>query len=256
MVLQLQPFSPRDVAQLAEPRLIMLIPFMTTSDQNPRDVAQLADPRQALDDSLGPLDVTQLAERRQARDGSAYTAIEFEQFYGGHWQTLWLEAQHRVVEGSVPQPASAVGLGQREAQPQVVEVIVPPPAAAREAVEVRLDSEMVVEIRQREATRGPPRSLHMMARNALNQINRNPNYESQNLDEVFDWVPYVAAHGQSSQIIGPGITHAMAHFDIETRDRNRGGAPRLDFFFYRIDDTVCLVHPGRRPRDDAQLIFH
>ena len=114
---------------------------------------------------------------------------------------------------------------------------------------------MVVGIRQQEAARGPPRSLHKMARDALNQINQNPTYESQNLDEVFDWVPYVAAHVHSDEIIGPGITHAMAHFVDGTRDRNRGGAPRLDFFFYRTDQTVCRVHPGRRPKDDAELIF-
>ena len=94
-----------------------------------------------------------------------------------------------------------------------------------------------------------------MARDALNRISQNPTYESQNLDEVFDWVPYVAAHVYSDEIIGPGITHAMAHFDHGTRDRNRGGAPRLDFYFYRTDQTVCRVHPGRRPKDDAELIF-
>ena len=94
-----------------------------------------------------------------------------------------------------------------------------------------------------------------MARDALNQINQNPNYDSRNLDEVFDWMAYVAAHVHADEIIGPGITRAMAHFVDGSRDCNRGGAPRLDFFFYRTDGTVCRVHPGRRPLDDAQLIF-
>ena len=128
-------------------------------------------------------------------------------------------------------------------------------AAAIEVAQARLDPATVVGIRQQEAARGRPRSLHRITRNALNQINQNPNYDSRNLDEVFDWVPYVAAHVHSDQIIGPGITHAMAHFVEGTRDCNRGGAPRLDFFFYRTDQTVCRVHPGRRPKDDAELIF-
>ena len=35
------------------------------------------------------------------------------------------------------------------------------------------------------------------------------------------------------------ITHAMACFLPQTRDHNRGGAPRLDFCFYRMDGSMC-----------------
>ena len=146
-----------------------------------------------------------------------------------------------VLEGSVPQPASVVWLG--------------PQCAKCSVAETRLHSSMVVRIRQQETEQRPPRSLHRMAREALNKIFQNPTYESQNLDEVFDWVPYVAAHKQSDEIIGQGITHAMAQFVDGTRDGNRGGAPRLYFFFYRTDGTVCRVHPGRRPKEDAHLMF-
>ena len=108
--------------------------------------------------SSHPRDVAQLAERRQALDGYAYTAIEFQQHYGGHWQTFWnaatphqvadpgyalREAQPRVVEGSVPQAASALWLGQQEAQPQVVEGSVPQPAAAIGAVEQEAQPQVV-----------------------------------------------------------------------------------------------------------------
>ena len=228
--------------------------------QPSREVAQLADSRQALHESPALLDVIESAEVRQALDGNAYTAIEFQQHYGESWQTFWdaaklLEAQPQVHEGSASQLASEVWLGQREAQPQVVEGSAPDSAAAIGVVQARLDPAMVVGIRQQEAARGPPRSLHKMARGALNQISQNPTYESQNLDEVFDWVPYVAAHVHADQIIGPGITHAIAHFVDGARDCNRGGAPRLDFFFYRTDQTVCRVHPGTRPKNDAKLIF-
>ena len=197
---------------------------MSTDPQPSRDVAQLADIHQAVNGPFEPPGVTEPAERRVARDGNAYTAIEFEQHYGVRWQTFWDAA--RTQE-----------------------------AAAIEVAQARLDSATVVEVRQWEAARGRPRSLHNIARNALNQINQNPNYDSRNLDEVFDWMAYVAAHVRADEIIGPGITHAMAHFVDGSRDCNRGGAPRLDFFFYRIDGTVCRVHPGKRARDDAQLII-
>ena len=67
---------------------------------------------------------------------------------------------------------------------------------------------------------------------------------------------YVAAHRRSAEIIGPGITRAIGtwrNFGTNTRYRLR--APRLDFHFYRVDGTVCRVHPGARAKEDAQLVF-
>ena len=119
----------------------------------------------------------------------------------------------------------------------------------------RLDPTHVIAIRQAEAARGKPRSLHNIARDALNIISKRENYGSINLDGCFPWRQYVAAHAQSSDIIGPGITHAEAVFVQGTRDTNRGGMPRLDFFFYRSDGTCCRIHPGSKPKADAQLIF-
>ena len=113
--------------------------------------------------------------------------------------------------------------------------------------------EDVIAIQQAEAARGPPRSLHRLARDALNENNNRPDRSTVNLDDCFPWVQYVAAHAQSAKIIGPGITHAQAVFFPGTNDRNRGGAPRLDFCFYHTDGTGIRVHPGRRPKDDAQL---
>ena len=123
------------------------------------------------------------------------------------------------------------------------------------SADARLRPEQVIAIQQEEAARGPPRSLHTLARDALNAISNRPTRDTVNLDECFPWVQYVAAHRQSAEIIGPGITHAHAVFLPNTNDANRGGAPRLDFCFYRTDNIRCRVHPGRRPRDDAQLVF-
>ena len=101
---------------------------------------------------------------------------------------------------------------------------------------------------------GPPRSLHSLARSALQTICNLPTTEPQDLDDYFPWVQYVAAHEKNTDIIGCGLTHARAEFLPSWHDANRGGAPRCDFFFYRTDGTACRVHPGRRPKDDARIL--
>ena len=125
-----------------------------------------------------------------------------------------------------------------------------PPAPAQ------LRPEDVIAIQNAEAAEfRPPRSLHDLARDALNSISFSPTREPVVLDGVFPWVRYVAAHRQSAEIIGPGITQAIAKWTSGTNDGNRGGAPRLDFHFTREDGTVCRVHPGQRSRADRYLIF-
>ena len=120
---------------------------------------------------------------------------------------------------------------------------------------VRLHASDLIGVRLQEANRGPPRSLHNLARQALNAISQSSTYAEVDLDDWFEWIPYVAAHPESQRIVGPGITQAVARFREDTTDANRGGAPRLDFCFIRVDGTVCRVHPGRRRSEDAQLIF-
>ena len=113
----------------------------------------------------------------------------------------------------------------------------------------------VLTIRQREAERRPPRRLHKLARDALNRISEGATLDTVDLDNCFPWMQYVAAHKQNVAIVGPGITRACAVFFPDTNDPNRGGAPRLDFCFYRTDGTVCRVHPGNKPKQDAALLF-
>ena len=110
-------------------------------------------------------------------------------------------------------------------------------------------------VQQAEEALGPPRSLHSLARSALQTICKLPTTEPQDLDDYFPaWVQYVAAHEKNTEIIGCGLTHARAQFLSDQRDANRGGAPRCDFFFYRTDGTACRVHPGRRPKDGARIL--
>ena len=131
------------------------------------------------------------------------------------------------------------------------------PARSADSVVVtaRLMPQHLLGIQQEEAARGCPRSLHRLARDALNRISNEATLATVDLDNWFPWMQYVAGHRQNAAIIGPGITHACAVFLPDTNDPNRGGAPRLDFFFYRTDGTVCRVHPGKGPNQDAALRF-
>ena len=210
-------------------------------------------------------DVPQLATlssptRRRAWDGNEYTAEEFELFYGEeHWEAIWDNAPAGDVAqladdfanldasnpGDVAQLAddfanldasNTGGLGQT-------------------TTVVRLHASNLIGVRRQEANRGPPRSLHNLARQALNAISQSSTYAEVDLDDWFEWIPYVAAHPESQRIVGPGITQAVARFEADTTDANRGGAPRLDFCFIRVDGTVCRVHPGSKRSQDAKLIF-
>jgi hypothetical protein len=233
-------------------------------------------------------------EIRLARDGRPYTRRMFTEWYGNAAERRWADAaalplpsdwlaagtttgnaaqlsgnitralplmppperMHQIVaaeEAARGGDAAQLPAGITRAQPPIPSLVHGGDAAQRPAAQ--LMPEHVIAIRQQEAARGPPRSLHRLARDALNNISNEPTLNTVNLDDWFPWVQYVAAHRQSAAIIGPGITHANGVFFPGTRDSNRGGAPRLDFCFTRTDGTVCRVHPGKRSNLDAQLKF-
>ena len=200
---------------------------------------------------------------RVARDGYAYTAEEFKLFYGEEsWEEIWENAPTGDVSpladdffsmassnpGGVAQPADDSGDVTQLAVAQLEVIGVP-------NLVIRLQADDLIGVRLQEARRGPPRSLQKMARNALDAISQRSTYAEVDLDDWFEWIPYVAAHSESERIVGPGITQAVARFRAGTNDANRGGAPRLDFCFIRVDGTVCRVHPGKKRSQDAQLSF-
>ena len=231
-------------------------------------------------------DASQLAgapERRLAKDGHPYTRREFLEWYGDAGERQWTDAGQELVDA----PQLADGRTHGVAEPDASDSLttgtstrdaaqlpagsasdlltigtstrdaaqLPAGSADALAVTARLMPEDGIAIQQEEAARGPPKSLHNLARDTLNANSRRPTQATVDLEGCFPWVQYVAAHRQSAEIIGPGITHVHAVFFRGTNDRNRGGAPRLDFCFYRTDGTVCRVHPGRRPKGDAKLVF-
>ena len=111
-------------------------------------------------------------------------------------------------------------------------------------------------IRNTEKARRPVRSLHKLARGALNAITSAGinTTTDKNLDRWSPWREYIACHDSAEVIIGQGVTHAVAELIEGTRDANRDGQQRLDFVAYRIDGTRCRVHPGRTKASDATLI--
>ena len=233
-------------------------------------------------------DATQLVaaqERRLANDGRPYTRSEFLDRYGYAGERQWGEAaQQEEAAGRPPAhrdaaqlpavllPEHVIAIQQEEASrgpptdwgvaqlPSEDDITIqqkdpahgPPADWAVHFPDVLLP-EHVAAIQDAEAARGPPRSLHKIARDALNAISLSPTRATVNLDDQFPWRQYVCAHSQNTTIIGPGITHAQAVFVPNTNDLNRGGAQRLNFCFYRTDGTVCLVHPGSKRSQDAQL---
>ncbi len=113
-------------------------------------------------------------------------------------------------------------------------------------------------LKAQESSLVPRRSLHNLARDALNAITAaGPQGELEiHLENWFPWREYLAFHAQASEIVGSGITRATAEFTRGTNDANRGDQARMDFVVDRSDGTCCRFHPGTTKRTDAKLIFH
>ena len=77
----------------------------------------------------------------------------------------------------------------------------PPPAPA---LQVLLCTEDIQQLRTAERARVPQRSLHKLARDALNAIaSADPNSSmDRNLEPWFPWRPYVACHKYAHAVIG------------------------------------------------------
>ena len=101
--------------------------------------------------------------------------------------------------------------------------------------------------------------LHTEARQYLNDVTDTAGQDGADevyfLGDAIRWKDYIAMHPQWKDIIGSGIIAAHLEKIRNTRDPNRGNAERVDYVFYRVDNTFCRVHPGTKRKNDAQLYF-
>ena len=199
------------------------------------------------------LQSTESQERRLARDGIAYTKEEFLEEYGHQGHDFWANAPVATEHG----PPLTAGQ-QYPVQPR--DAAAPQAAATEHRVVafVLLTVADVDNVKAEEEKIKPPRSLHRLARDTLNNIitaGVNSNID-RNLEQWFPWRSYIACHEKAYEIIGTGVTHAIAEYIPQTRDANRGYQERLDFVIYRTDGTRCRLHPGRQRRQDATLIYY
>ena len=224
------------------------------------------------------------SEMRLAMDGNAYTREEFLGFYGSdRFESKWASATisspppptlqdiadsatnaadnatdaastrrqiHATEQNSTNAAPESTGL---QASPQTSATnhsLAPLVLLARADIDVQQALE--------ESEFKPPRSLHRLARAALDQIiasGVNSNID-RNLEHWFPWRRYIACHKHAYDIVGTGVTLAIAEYIPDTLDANRGYQKRLDFVIYRTDGTSCRLHPGTKRRNDAKLIFN
>ena len=98
-------------------------------------------------------------------------------------------------------------------------------------------------------------TLHDQARDALNAFAAAPYDGPTCLNDLFPWKAYLAFHAKREMIVGPGISRAVVDQLKDVKDPNRGGRPRTDFIFYRVDGSAYRVHPGEKPKSDARPVY-
>ena len=201
-------------------------------------------------------------QKRVAWDGQAYTAKEFSDHYGSRGSEFWkvaetlLDHSNSATTSQQSQSVTSTTLGLHHPQGETTS-----PDASTEhnlGPRVLLSVADIQGYKKEEAAKyRPPRPLHKMARNALLQITLEhvDGDVARDLNDWFDWRSYIACHKDAERIIGAGVTRAVAESIPNSRDANQGYQERVNFVFTRADGTLCLVHPGSKPRQDAALIF-
>ena len=115
-------------------------------------------------------------------------------------------------------------------------------------------------LRQRSPDR--QRQLHEQARGFLNAKIQafSPHQEGRVQSQPVDtndwstWKEYVASHAAAESIFGTQGIKAIHIEQIDgVRDPNRGGQRRVDIVVYNADGQFFRLHPGSKPKNDAQL---
>ena len=219
---------------------------------NDAEIAKSLNSRQSPDAATEHLQEIEEEQKRLAWDGRAYTAKEFSDHYGSRAPEFWKVAE--TSQQSQSMTSTTPGLHHPQGE------TTSPDAATEHNLgpRVLLSVADIQGYKKEEAAKyRPPRSLHKMARNALLQITLEhvDGDVARDLNDWFDWRSYIACHKDAERIIGAGVTRAVAESIPKSRDANQGYQERVNFVFTRADGTLCLVHPGRKPCQDAALIF-
>jgi hypothetical protein len=181
-------------------------------------------------------------ERREGTDGELYTKREFISYYGDEaGLQLWNENERTDRAAEVRQQTGSQAGATEHSAPATPPII--------------LELSQLQAIRDTESHITPKRALHGLARDALNDFADAHYVRSTCLEELFPWKAYLASHPKGEMVVGPGITRAVVDQLQDIKDPNRGGRPRTDFIFYRVDGSAYRVHPGTKPKNDAAPVY-
>ena len=106
------------------------------------------------------------------------------------------------------------------------------------------------------------KNLHDQARDFLNAKIQafSPHQEGRVQSQPVDtndwstWKEYVASHAAADSIIGTQGIKAIHIEQIDgVKDPNRGGQRRVDIVVYNADGQFFRLHPGSKPKNDAQV---
>jgi hypothetical protein len=180
-------------------------------------------------------------EVREATDGELYTKREFITFYGDEaGLQRWNENERTDRAAELRQQTGPQAGATEHSAPATFPII--------------LEVGQLQAIRDAES-HAVKRALHGQARDALNAFADAHYVRSTCLDELFPWKAYLAFHPKGEMVVGPGITRAIVDQFQDVKDANRGGRPRTDFIFYRVDGSAYRVHPGTQPKNDAAPVY-
>ena len=188
--------------------------------------------------------------QRIAPNGNSYTEDQFAEWYGrDYYRNVWDSAssscQDEQTAGAAEHNASAAQSADQVLQstdayplqtgPQAGATEHSAPATQLLVLPIILEVRQLQAIRDAESRSTPKRSLHGLAREALNAFADAHYVGSTCSDALFPWKPYLASHPKGEMVVSPGITSAVVDQRQDVKDPNRGGRPRIDFIFYRVD---------------------
>ena len=100
--------------------------------------------------------------------------------------------------------------------------------------------------------------LHQAMRGYLNEISAStcemPQQRVVDLPEKVPWKEYIAFHKEWKKLVGTGGCSMYLRF-MKAPDHNRRQQLRLNYVVQQRDGSHVLLHPGRKVRDDAKLIY-